>query len=284
MIQRETLKMQTTMPKAFKITPTIKKEIVRIVDDRIKEAHVTKEDFSELKDIVKELATAQKRTELRVEELAVAQKELAEAQKRTEIKVEELAEAQKRTEIKVEELAEAQKRTEIKVEELAEAQKRTEIKVEELAEAQKRTELAMAELANEQKKTRSDLGGLSKSMAYALENEAFRYLPKLLAEKHGINVKERFIRAHIGGKEINVFCQARRDGSDIFIVGEAKLRLDDTKVKQKALEELEEKVEAVVSEYGKVEIVRILITNFATKGFLDQARDRGVIVVQSFEW
>jgi len=236
--------MQMTRPKGFAITPTIKKEIVRIIDERIKDkdAHVTKEDFSELKGIVKELAAAQKRTELRVEELA-------EAQKRTEIKVEALVEAHR-----------------------------------ELAEAQKRTEISMQGLAEKQNKTQQDLDGLSKSMAYALENEAFRYLPKLLAEKHGINVKERFIRAHIGGKEINVFCQARRNGSDLFIVGEAKLRLDDKRVKQEVLEDLEEKVEAVVSEYGEVEIARILITKFATKGFLEQAKEQGVIVVQSFEW
>ena len=44
---------------------------------------VTKDEFSELKKTVHELAQAQKRTEIRVEELA-------EAQKRTEIRVEEL--------------------------------------------------------------------------------------------------------------------------------------------------------------------------------------------------
>jgi len=52
---------------------------------------VTKEDFRELKQVVAELAQAQKRTEERVEELA-------QAQKRTEERVEELAQAQKRTE------------------------------------------------------------------------------------------------------------------------------------------------------------------------------------------
>jgi hypothetical protein len=52
---------------------------------------VTKTEFSELRNIVTELAEAQKRTEARVEELA-------EAQKRTEARVEELAEAQKKTE------------------------------------------------------------------------------------------------------------------------------------------------------------------------------------------
>ena len=52
---------------------------------------VTKDDFRELKQVVAELAEAQKRTEVRLEELA-------EAQKRTEVRLEELAQAQKRTE------------------------------------------------------------------------------------------------------------------------------------------------------------------------------------------
>jgi hypothetical protein len=76
------------------------------------ELGVKREDFTELKnivgelaDVVGELAEAQKRTENRVGELAVSQKELAEAQKRTEYRVEELAVAQR-------ELTESQKRTE----------------------------------------------------------------------------------------------------------------------------------------------------------------------------
>jgi hypothetical protein len=117
-------------------------------------------EFNELKEVVRDIGEAQKRTDLHVEELAEAQKrtalrveELAEAQKRTELRVEELAEAQKRTELRVEELAEVQKRTALRVEELAEAQKRTELRVEELAEAQKRTELRVEELAEAQKRT-----------------------------------------------------------------------------------------------------------------------------------
>jgi len=48
--------------------------------------------------------------------------------------------------------------------------------------------------------------------------------------------------------------------------------------------ELEDKVGAVRQEYGKEEIVRILVTHYATKGFIKKAQDRGVLVVQSFEW
>ncbi|OQY30495.1 MAG: hypothetical protein B6243_10370, partial [Anaerolineaceae bacterium 4572_5.2] len=69
-------------------------------------------DFNELKEIVKdiayeqrELASAQKRTELKIEELAEGQKELAYAQTRTELRVEELAKAQTSTAKLVKQLA-----------------------------------------------------------------------------------------------------------------------------------------------------------------------------------
>jgi len=57
--------------------------LAQVITDAYSEL-VKTSDFNELKEIVGELAEAQKRTELRVEELAQAQKELAEAQKRTE--------------------------------------------------------------------------------------------------------------------------------------------------------------------------------------------------------
>jgi hypothetical protein len=224
--------MQTA---AFKITPPIKRELVKIIDARIKEAHVTKEDFSELKNIVKDLG----------------------------IKVGELAEAQK---------------------ELAGAQKRTEGKVEELIEAQKRTEIEIKALTGAIKELHGEIGGLGRSAGYALENEAYRHLPELLQGKYGIVVKEKMIRSQIGGKEINVFGRAARDGQEVLVVGEARTRLDERRGAEEAFEELEEKVQAVTAEYGQVEIVKILVTHFARKGFLDLAKERGIIVVQSFEW
>ena len=62
------------------------------------EAHadsVTRGDFQALTSVVRELAEAQQRTEVRMEELAVAQRGLAAAQERTEARMEELAEAQR---------------------------------------------------------------------------------------------------------------------------------------------------------------------------------------------
>jgi hypothetical protein len=219
----------------FKITPSIKREIVRIIDERIREAHVTREDFSELKAIVKELAEAQKRTEIKLEELAEAQKELAEAQKRTEIKLEELAEETKK-------------------------------------------------LAMGLTRTREDLGGVTRTLGYAFENEAYRMLPRLLKERYGLELKERVVRAEVGGKEINFFGKAERQGREVYIVGEAKVRLDDKKRREDVFKEIEKKIRAVKSEYGDVEIISLIVTHFATKGFLKAAKERGIVVVQSYEW
>jgi len=212
--------MKASKGQGIKITSALKKKIIEIVDERIREAHVTREDFSELKSIVKELAEAQKRTELRLEELA-------------------------------------------------EAQKRTEEEVRKLAEGLNRT--------------REELGGLSRSVSYGFENEAYRMLPGVLA-KYGIEVEEKIVRAEIGGKEINFFGKASKEGREVYIVGEVKMRLDDTKKREDAFEKLEEKVEAVRSEYGEVEVVRLLVTHFATKSVLKKAEEKGVIVVQSYEW
>ena len=128
----------------------------------------TRADLHELTGVVKELATAQGRTELRVEELAAAQgrtelhvKELAAAQKQTEFQMRELSEAQKQTELRMGELSEAQKQTQLRMGELSEAQKQTELRMGELSEAQKQTQLRMGELSEAQKQTERRMGEMS---------------------------------------------------------------------------------------------------------------------------
>ncbi len=62
---------------------------------------------------------------------------------------------------------------------------------------------------------------------YALGNEACRMMPELLKIRYDIELKERLIRADIGDKEINIFGRAKKNGEDVLIVGEVKLRLDE---------------------------------------------------------
>jgi len=295
--------------KLERVAPDLRDALLSLFEEveRNREEAVTKHEFNELKDVVRQLAEAQLKTEVRLdnltvkmEELAEAQKktearldrltvkveELAEAQKRTEARVEELAEAQKKTEarldslaLKVEELAEAQKRTEARVEELAEAQKRTEARVEELAEAQKRTEKEVAALARGLKTTREQVGGLSRSMAYALENEAYRKLPAFLEANHGIRVQDRIIRADVADEEINFFARALQGDKPVVLVGESVLRLDDAS-KLRSLRRKLQKVGAVVAE----EPLPIIVTHYAKPKVLEKAREAGILVIQSFEW
>ena len=171
---------------------------------------VRRDDFNDLKDIVRNIAETQDRTD---QHLA----ELADAQKRTELRVEELGEAQQRTEQRVEELAEAQQRTEQRVEELAEAQQRTET-------AQQRTELAVQRLARE-------VGGLSNRLGGDLEDVAAIVIEDTLHREFGWEVDElsRSWQEWEGVQtEVDVFGKAEdpsRPGLQMWIVGEVKFNL-----------------------------------------------------------
>jgi len=173
------------------------------------------------------------------------------------------------------------------VRELAEAQKRTEVKVEELAEAQKETQRELSETQQEIRRltyairdTRSELGGLSRSVAYSLENEAFRALPSYFKRNLQIEVTKKFIRTQIDKEEINIFGMGRKDGRNVIIVGEAELRLTSTN----KFRQLEKKVSVVKKKYKKEEIVQILITHYAPFKIMEEAKKKGITIIQSFEW
>ena len=124
------------------------------------------------------------------------------------------------------ELAEAQKRTELRVEELVEAQKRTELRVEELAEAQKKTEETLREVVKKQDRMAKELGGLSNSFGYFLENEAITCLPDILKKKKSIDIQvmDRRYIVYADGKddEINIYGEGLENGEKVYVIGESK--------------------------------------------------------------
>lgn len=253
-------------------------EVITESSDNLAKVH----DFSELRAIIREITEIQNRTDHKVSGLSEAQKriennivELSEAQKRTGITVAELSEAQKRTEIKIGELAETQQ-------ELAEAQKRTEARLEELTEAQIRTEVALVKLADSQLETRQTVGSLANTVGFALENEAYRNLPAFLEREHNLTVTKRMIRHIIGGEEIDFLAEAKRGKTPVLVVGESKTTLAAHDVTQ-----LLRKAEAVKTHYKKrngQEIVPLMIVHHAREKEIRNAKKKGVIVVQSFEW
>lgn len=132
--------------------------------------------------------------------------------------VKELAEAQKRTEIRVEELAAAQQRTEVRVEELAEAQQRTEVRIEELADAQKRTEFAVGDLAKQVGGLANALGGSLEDFACDLVPEILEkhwHLVVASASPEEITVGRKpreidvVVRGTIDGRPVTVLCEVK---------------------------------------------------------------------------
>ena len=150
--------------------------------------------------------------------------------------------------------------------------------VKKLAEAQRRTEEEIRKLAQSHRRLRGEVGGLSRSVAYALENEAFRRLPEFLKSKN-IEVLERVIRTEVAGEEINLFARIKRNGEEMLLVGEATLRFDDPS----KLRQLKRKVALVETEL-KQKVFPVIVTHFAKGALLERAQKAGILVVQSFEW
>ncbi len=255
------------------LDPSIRRAFIKILQ-KIEQAigeTVRREDFLELKNIVKDIAEEQKK--------------LAEAQRKTEEELKKLSEEQKK-------LAEAQKETQEELKRLSEAQRKTEEELKKLAEAQRKTEEELKKLAEEHRKTRNDLhqlrkefGGFTRSYSYAFENEAYRNLPKVLKEKYGIEILERFVRTEIEDEEINFLARGKMNGKEVVVVGEAKLRFDEKKKDfEKTLKELEKKERVIKKVYGEKEIVKLIVTHFARPRALKMAEEHGILVVQSFEW
>ena len=99
-----------------KLEPGLREVLFAILEEigRQRKERVTKDDFEELKQLVRDLVKAQSRTEARMEELT-------QAQSRTEARMEELAQAQTRTEIELHKLAKSHHQLQLQVGGLSDA-------------------------------------------------------------------------------------------------------------------------------------------------------------------
>lgn len=188
----------------------------------------------------------------------------------------------------VKDLAIAQRETKAELQQLAQTQRETKAELQQLAIAQRETEAQMKELARVVTNMGQELGGLSRSMSYSLENEAYRFLPTYLRTHHGITVTDRIVRTDIGGEEINFFALGERNGVPICLVGESKLQLDERRNSRRGAERLidqiESKVDAVRQLYPEREMVRLLVTHYARSAIRQFLQEHNIIVVQTFEW
>lgn len=197
-------------------------ERIHIYRERLDEIKVEREEFDGLIRSVNVLVQAQVRTEKRIEELA-------QAQIKTEKRVEEFVQAQAKTEERV-------TRLEAAVERLAEAQAKTEerltrveVAVERLAEAQAKTEHTLEQLCK-------NVGRLSDTIGFGLEDIAKIVVPGYLERHTGLRMIEEFERnfIEVDGKEIEVDLCAEysRDGKTVLVIGESKSKIYEGEVKK----------------------------------------------------
>ncbi|MCX6582465.1 MAG: hypothetical protein NT166_20020 [Candidatus Aminicenantes bacterium] len=154
----------------------------------------------------------------------------------------------------------------------------------ELAEAQKRTEEEIRGLARDHKNTQKEVGGLSTTFGYMLENAAYKKLPGLLARDFGIIIKGALKRDYLIDEEgaeieVNIFGYGEKEGREITIVGESKAQLSQNDV-DKFLRKKYDRMEGVFKE-----MFPVLITHMITSGGVGTyVKNKGIALYYSYDF
>ena len=162
----------------MEITPELRTFIVGVVEERVRELKVSREEFEKLREAVESNSKV-------IGELSLA------------------------------------------IGGLVEAQKKTEERINSLVEAQKKTEDSVAKIARSLEMLGIEVGRLSDTIGFSLEDLARELLPSRLKEL-GIQV-EKLERRYflIEGEEIevNLFGEGLWNGQEALILGEVKSRI-----------------------------------------------------------
>ena len=156
--------------------------------------------------------------------------------------------------------------------------------VKELAEAQTRTEEALQKLTQEQGEARKQLGGISMTIGYTLENEAFKALPGLLQRDFGIIVRGKPKRKYGTDNkwksiEVDIIGEATKEGKEIVIVGETKSQLSKNDVDSFVRRKLN-RLEGVFEE-----MFPVLVTHMTSSSDVEEyAKEKGIALYYSYDF
>jgi chaperonin cofactor prefoldin len=283
-------------------------ERAREVDRRFDRIDATLERITQIQartdERLDELAAAQRQTEARMDSLAEAQRQTEQRLDTFADRMDRLADAQAQTEKRLEALGtsvdaltEAQQRTEQRldtladrIDQLADAQAQTEKRLEALGtsvdaltEAQARTWEEVQDLNGDMRDVRQQLGGLSHTVGYELENRAYVSLPGLLERDHGIVAEEPLYRSYVTDRdgnpmEINIVADAHQAGEPVRIAGEAKAQLSKNDIDRF----LRKRVGRLPDDGRR--IVTVLLTHMISEHDAeDYARENGIILYYSYQ-
>ncbi len=156
--------------------------------------------------------------------------------------------------------------------------------VQELVEVQKQTQEDIRRLTWGLDDLRKQVGGLSMTIGYTLENAAYKALPHLLNRDYGLQIDgeltRRFVEDNQGDHiEVNIFGQARRNGETLTIVGESKAQLSKNDVDSF----LRRKVQRLQGRYPN--LFPLLVVHMTSEWDVEAyARELGVAVYFSYQF
>ncbi len=188
-------------------------------------------------------------------------------------------------------LAEQTQRNTEAIAQLAEQTQRNTEAIAALSEQTQRNTEAIAQLVKEARRSTERLdrlekqvGGLSITVGFTLENEAYKALPALLERDYGLKVIGRLKRDYAvdmeGNEyEVNILGEAQRDGEVLTIVGESKVQLS----KQDIDRFIRRKLKPLQRIYDR--IFPVLVTHMITSRGVDEyAREKGIALYFSYDF
>jgi prefoldin subunit 5 len=208
------------------------------------------------------------------EDLKNAVAELVATQKRTELILQQLGERLTRLEETVQRLAETQQKTEERLTRLEET-------VQRLAETQQKTEQEIQELVRQFRELSRQVARLSDTIGFGLEDIARVVAPGWFFRHVGVSVDDldrRFIV--VDGKEIevNLYGEGVKNGSKVFLIGEAKSRIYSKEVK-----DFDETIGDLVRLLERDGVVYKFMFGYMVHPSAEaEARSRGIILIASY--
>ena len=155
---------------------------------------------------------------------------------------------------------------------LEEGQARLTEAIQKLTEAQARTEEALQELSRQ-------VGRLSDTVGFGLEDIARVVVPRWLYRHEGIeleNLTRKFIKVDGEELEINLYGEGSKGGAKITILGEAKSRIYSSDVE--GFDRLAEKVKRFVPNNA----YKLMFGYYVHPSAEQEARKRGVTLIASY--
>jgi prefoldin subunit 5 len=207
-----------------------------------------------------------------VERLAESHNKLVERHDSLEKAVERLAESHNKLVERHDSLEKAVERLAESHNKLVERHDSLELAVQKLAEAQARTEEALQEVSRQ-------VGRLSDTVGFGLEDIARVVVPGWLYRHEGIELEDltrKFIKVDGEELEINLYGEGSKGGVKITILGEAKSRIYSSDVE--AFDRLAEKVKRFVPN----NTYKLMFGYYVHPSAEQEAKKRGVTLIASY--